>query len=161
MIYLHLIFKSTVAGVHESYKFPFVDPDQVGAKEAVRLMSLTSERLLSELRRVPLLAAIPSAVQSLVQSVDSGENPKEFNARIVRIIDGKELVEIQPNRLFGGAVLMYTPTEYDRSAGLVALFWFGPEGSEHALDRLEWMKCLGIFNEDRPMTFREALSLSS
>jgi len=160
MIYLHLIFKSTVAGIHVSHKFPFVDPDQVGVKEAVRLMSLTSERLLSEFRRVPLLAAIPSAVQSLVRFTDSG-NPKEFNARIVRIIDGKELVEIQPHRLFGGAVLMYTPTGYDRSACLAALFWFGPENCEHALDELEWMKCLGIFNEHRPVTFREALSLSS
>jgi len=161
MIYLHLIFKSTAAGVHESHKFPFVDPDRVGVKEVVRLMSLTSERLLSEFRRVPLLAAIPSAVQSLVRSVESDGSPKEFNARIVRIIDGKELVEIQPHRLFGGAVLMYTPTEYDRSAGLVALFWFGPENSEHALDELEWMKCLGISHAERPMTFREALSLSS
>jgi hypothetical protein len=160
MIYLHLIFKSTVAGIHEYHKFPFVDPDQVGVKGAVRLMSLTSERLLSEFRRVPLLAAIPSAVQSLVQSVEFG-NPKEFNARIVRVIEGDEIVEIQPHRLFGGAVLMYTPTEYDRSAGLAALFWFGPENSDHALDELEWMKCLGIFNEHRPMTFREALSLSS
>jgi hypothetical protein len=160
MIYLHLIFKSAVAGVHESHKFPFVDPDRVGVKEAVRLMSVASERLLNEFRRVPLLAAIPSAVQSLVQTMDFG-SPKEFNARIVRIIDGKELVEVQPHRLFGGAVLMYTPTEYDRSAGLAALFWFGPGNSEHALDELEWMKCLGIFNEERPMTFREALSLSS
>jgi hypothetical protein len=160
MIYLHLIFKSTAAGVHESHKFPFVDPDKVGVKEAVRLMSVASERLLSEFRRVPLLAAIPSAVQSLVQCTDSG-NPKDFSARIVRIIDGKELVGVQPHRLFGGAVLMHTPTEYDRSAGLAALFWFGPENCEHAMDELEWMKCLGIFNERRPMTFREALSLSS